>query len=372
MIKKILCLCIFLSSWLSAGVLVFGQDLSLAADDLRIELRADGGVHLFIRRTPDIASVLITESTRDPSGMAHNFAYRAREWNPINGDEIRLLDGIPIPRESGIFSLVSSTPVPHPELGQAFHIYIPWVLEYGHPPGRHGEVHVRDGTYFNVRAFNLPFADYRGNFADNPFVLQALQPPPERPAGVFMPEAERAFIRITQEGRGEIAYAALPEEIIPTIEQLLRQEAGTAIDIVICLDTTGSMRPYMDEIQRMLVPMLRELVEGFTEWRIGLVQFKDYFEEYLTRVLPFTTDFDLLQRRLNTIRARGGGDIPEAVYEALYEGLTRFPWAAENRLIILIGDAPPHPTPRGRITRDMVFRQSTERNVRMTAILVGQ
>jgi len=303
---------------------------------------------------------------------AHNFAYRAREWNPINGDEIRLLNGVPIPQESGIFSLVSSTPVLHPDLGQAFHIYIPWVLEYGHPPGRHGLVHVRDGTYFNVRAFNLPFADYRGSFADNPFVLQALQTPPERPSGVFMPEAERAFIRIAEEGRGKITYAATPDEIIPEIARLLRQEAGTAIDIVICLDTTGSMRPYMTELQRSLVPMLRELVGEFPEWRVGLVQFKDYFEEYLTRLMPFTTDFDSLQRRIDTIRARGGGDIPEAVYEALYDGLTRFPWEAENRLIILIGDAPPHPTPRGRISRDMVFQQSAERNVRISAILVGQ
>jgi len=366
--NKMLCLFVLLF----AGIPVFAQDLSLDADDLRIELRADGGFHLFIRRTPDIASVLLTESTRDPTMMAHTFAYRAREWNPINGNEIRLLDGVPIPRESNIFSLISSTPVSHHELGEAFHIYIPWVLEYGHAPGRHGLVHVRDGTYFNVRAFNLPFADYRGSFADNPFILQAMQRPQERPLGNFMQEAEVAFAGIARDGGGDFAYAATPAALVTMIEELLRQEAGNSVDIVLCIDTTGSMQPYIDEVRQRLIPMMREIVAEFTEWRIGILRFKDYFEEYLTRVVPFTNSFVVFQRNLNAIVARGGGDIPEAVYEALYDSVTRFPWEAESRLVILIGDAPPHPTPRGRITRDMVFRAATERDIRISAILLAQ
>ena len=367
MIKQV----VYLLILFSLGLPVFGQNLSLAAEDLRIELRADGGFHLFIRRTPDIASVLITESTRDPAMVAHNFAYRARELNPINGDEIRLLDGVPIPRESNIFSLVSSTPVPHPELGPAFHIYIPWVLEYGHAPGRHGIVYVQDGTFFNVRAFNLPFADYRGNFADNPFILQAMQIPPEVPEGNFMHEAAVAFSHIAQQGGGDFVYAATPAVLVDRIEALLRQEAGNSVDIVLCIDTTGSMGPFIDEVRRRLIPMMRELVSDFPEWRIGIVRFRDYFEEYLTRVIPFTDNFTIFQRHLNAIVARGGGDIPEAVYEGLYDAITRFPWAAERRLIILIGDAPPHPTPRGRITRDMVFRASDERNITINAILLA-
>ena len=368
MTKKILCFCIVIF----AGIPVFAQDLSLGAEDLRIELRADGGFHLFIRQRPGIGSVLLTESTRDPALVAHNFAYRAREWNPINGDEIRLLDGVPIPRESRIYSLISSTPVIHPELGQAFHIYVPWVLEYGHEGGRHGVVYVRDGTYFNIRAFNLPFADYRGSFADNPFVLQAMQVPPERPVGNFMPEAEIAFAEIARSGGGDFTYAANPAQLVTMIENLLRQERGRTVDIVLCIDTTGSMRPYIDEIRQRLIPVMREITAEFTGWRIGVVRFKDYFEEYLTRVIPFTNDFDTFQRYLNGIIARGGGDIPEAVYEALYDGVNSFPWEAESRLIILIGDAPPHPAPRGRITRDMVFQGARERNIKISTILLAR
>jgi len=367
MINKFFCFFIFVSVVFPA----LGQDLSLGADDLRIELRADGGFHLFIRRKPDISSVLITESTRDPTMVEHNFAYRAMEWNPINGNEIRLLDGFPIPRESRIYSLVSSTPVAHPEFGQAFHIYIPWVLQYGHPPGRHGVVYVRDGTFFNVRAFDLPYADYRGRFADNPFMLHTMQRPPEVQLGNFMPEAEAAFIQIARDGGGNFLYAATPAALVEAIEQLLRQEAGNSVDIVLCIDTTGSMQPHIDAIREKLIPMMREITEEFTDWRIGIVRFKDYFEEYLTRIIPFTNNFNTFQRQLNAIVARGGGDIPEAVYEGLYDAVSRFPWAAESRIIILIGDAPPHPRPRGRITRDMVFQGAEARDLTINAILLA-
>ena len=111
-----------------SGFYLYAQDLNINTGDLLLELRADGGFHLFIRKKPDINSVLLTETTRDPAMRAVNYAYRAGEWNPINGDEIRILDGVPIPRESRIFSLISSTVVNHPVLGPAFHIYLPYVL----------------------------------------------------------------------------------------------------------------------------------------------------------------------------------------------------------------------------------------------------
>jgi len=347
------------------------QDLSLSSEDLLLEMRADGGFHLFIRKKPDINSVLLTESTRDPNMQADNFAYRTREWNPINGDEIRLLNGVPIPRESSIFSLVSSTVVDHPVLGAAFHIYIPYIIIYGYEWTRHGEVHLTDGTYINIRAFSLPYADYRGAFRDNPFILEASQEPlPGPPAGIYLQEALVAFTEIARSGGGELIYAQGPEDVIDLIRTVLEREKGKTLDLVICIDTTGSMRPYIDPIRRSLIPMLQEMLTSFTSFRIGMVRYKDYFEEYLTRVIPFTSDFGRFQRELNAIVTRGGGDIPEAVHEALYEGATRFPWEAESRVMILIGDAPPHPRPRGRITKAMVDKEVEDRGIIVHAMIL--
>ena len=357
---------------LAAGIPAFGQELSLGPTDLRIELRADGGFHLFIRKKPEIGSVLLTESSRDPALSADNYAYRAPEWNPVNGDEIRLLNGVPIPKESGIYSLISSTAVTHPELGWAFHVYIPWVLHYGYEYTRHGEVYVTDGTYFNIRTFNYPYGDYRGSFTDNHFVLGAVQEAPEAPAGNYMEEAVQSFGEIAKEGKGDFMYAPDPPALVEIIGDFLKEELGKSVDIVLCMDTTGSMKPYINEVRKMLIPRMREIISGFKDFRIGMVLFKDYYSEYLNKVIPFTRDFALFQRNLNAIQPRGGGDIPEAVYEALYEGADKFPWAAESRLLILIGDAPPHPKQRGKISKEMVYEKTAALGIKMSAVILAQ
>ena len=358
--------------FLLPGIIAFAQDLSLGSEDLRIELRADGGFHLFIRKKPDIGSVLITESTRDPSMSADNYAFRAPEWNPVNGNEIRLLNGVPIPGESRIYSLISSTVENYPDFGPVFHIYIPWLLYYGYENGRHGEVYVSDGTYFNIRAFSLPYGDYRGYFADNPFVLEAVQEAPEKPDGNYMEETEAAFNEIARQGRGDFVYAPDPPALVEIIEDFMKEELGKSVDIVLCMDTTGSMKPYIDEVRKMLIPGMRKIISEFKDFRIGMVLFKDYYDEYLNRVIPFTRDFSLFQRNLNAISPRGGGDIPEAVYEALYEGVDKFTWAAESRLLILIGDAPPHPKQRGKISKDMVYLKAEERGIKMNSIILAK
>ncbi|MCL2007678.1 MAG: VWA domain-containing protein [Treponema sp.] len=351
----------------------FGQDLTIDQNDFALEQREEEGFHLFIRKKTDISSVLLTESTRDPSMSEANYAYRALEWNPINGDEIRLLDGFAIPSESGIFSLVSSTPVPHPELGEAFHIFVPWVVNYGYEGMRQNEVRMTDGTYINIRTFSLPYADYRGSFFDNPFELRGIQRAVEAPDDTYSREAVVSFSEITRRGGGEFVFASNPTEMMEHIEALLLQEAGNSLDIVICFDTTGSMGRYIDAVRRMLIPMLRRHLSRFPDFRIGLVLYRDYPPDiYITRIMPFTRDFFYFQRYLSAAVAWGGGDIPEAVYEALYDGADKFPWALDSRLMILIGDAPPHPEPRGEITAEMAYRRIEEQGITVSAILLPQ
>jgi hypothetical protein len=356
-----------------AVIRIAAQDLSVDPGDLRVEQRVDGGFHLFIRKKPGISSVLLTESTRDPSLRADNYAYRAPAWNAVNGDEIRILDGVPIPRENRIYSIIDSTPEVHPELGPAFHLYIPYILNYGYEGTRHGEVYVVDGTYLNIRAFSLPYGDYRGTFRDNPFVLRVTQRPLEGPPeGNYMKDTVEAFTDIASSGRGDLVYSSGPGDLVNKIRDVLETEKGRAVDIVLCLDTTSSMKNDIDSVRAKLIPMLSEIIREFAAFRIGMVLYKDYFDEYLNRIVPFTSDFSQFQRTLNAIRVSGGRDIPEAVYEALHEAAVKFTWEAESRLVILIGDAPPHPRQRGRISKDMVDAAVEERNLKVHAIILPQ
>ena len=346
-------------------------DLTVTHSDLLIELRADGGFHLFIKKKPDISSVLLTETTRDPSMRENNYAYRAGEWNAINGDEIRILNGEPIPKESRIYSLISSTVVKHPTIGDAFHIYIPYILYYGYEGGRNGHVYLVDGTFLNIRTFSMPYADYRGAFRDNPFRLEVNQEAPAGPpAGIYMQETLDAFREIAKTGSGELIYSKGPEDVVEHIRTALQFERGKTLDLVICIDTTKSMRKYIDATREKLIPMLEEMLGSFPSFRIGMVQFKDYYDIYLTRIVPFTGDFSRFQRDLNAIQVQGGGDIPEAVYEALHDAAIKFTWQAQSRLIILIGDAPPHPKPRGKITKEIAGNAASERDIKVHAMIL--
>ncbi|MDR0643866.1 MAG: VWA domain-containing protein [Treponema sp.] len=353
-------------TFLSTG-LIYAQDLSIIQDDLRIEQRIDGGFHLFIRKKADISSVLITESTKDTQFLEANYAYRVSVWNEVNGNETRMLDGMELPPPNKY--LLDSTPEPDTQFGTAFHFYIPYILNFGYETGRYGEIYVKDGTYFNLRAFTLPYADYSGAFQDNPYVLSITQKPLSgQPEENYMADTLQTFSGISGGARGEMRLSKGPDDIVEIIGEILQKEEQP-FDLVICLDTTASMKDDIIAIREHLVDLLSKIKTR--DSRVGIVLYKDYRDEYLTKTISFTKDIATLQKELNKITTGGGKDIPEAVHEALYEAL-KFPWSTNSRFIILIGDAPPHPRPQGRITEQMVVDTSARKNVKIYTIVLPQ
>ncbi len=331
-----------------------GKDLSVAPEDVRMVARDDGGYDLYLRKKPDIASVLLTETTKDPAGKADNFAYRATEYNEVNGGEKRLLNGKPLPPSSKLYSLISSTPRSDDEFGQAFHILIPPVLVYGYPWSRSGSVSVGKGTFINIRAFAKPYGDYTGPFRDNPFQISVstkVLPPPEEPQQEAPPPPPG-------------------DSTSSKILSLMEAGPGKSLDLVVCLDTTQSMTPYIDDIKKNLGPILRERVKSYTRFRIGVVLFKDYWpDEFLTRKYPFSSDIAVFEKILKAVKVVGGGDIPEVQCEALYTAATEFDWNADIRQVILVTDAPPHPLPRGKILFADVVRENQSRSIEADAII---
>ncbi len=372
-------------------------DLMVGPEDVRIEQLADGGYHLYVRRKPGLGSILLTESTKDPEHKTDNYAYRAPEWNPINGDEKRILDGKAILASAKIWSLIDSSPEKDPVFGQAFHVFIPWVVAWGYSWGRHGETFIHDGTFINIRAFALPFADYRAAFQENPYLIRvtqklhaappAVKPPPAPPPEVmappepkppekepdlslYIPKTVDDFRTIADAGKGEAHLVEKPEDIAPEIGRLMDKAKGKSLDLVLCLDTTDSMGNDIDAVKASLPGIIQDRIAGFTSVRLGLVLYKDYFEEYVVKHFDFTVDVPKMLANVQSVRVGGGRDIPEAVYEALYEALTTYPWMAERKMIILIGDAPAHPLPRGKIDRAMVEAESGKRGIEMDTIIL--
>ncbi|MCL2791489.1 MAG: VWA domain-containing protein [Spirochaetaceae bacterium] len=332
-----------------------------------------GGYHLWVKAKEGLGSVMITESTRDATMTHPVYSLRALTWNPINGNERRILDGEVISRDRNLFFLIDSTPEPHEKLGMAFHIFIPYVTEFGYPWSRNGEVSVAPGTFLNLRTFEKQFGDYTGAFMDNPFILDVIQLPVSmvRPVlpDIYMQDAIDDFTEIAERTQGEIVFST-QETLLDDIEETIGKFSGPSIDLVFAIDTTESMLPHFGPLRRGFGRLLEDSIKNYEQYRIGLVFFKDYHDEYLTRAHQFTTDISIIRRHVEAKRPRGGGDRPEAVFEALYEALTAFPWAADDKVIILIGDAPGHPRPRGRITREMVYAEAANRGVTIHTILL--
>ncbi len=120
------------------------------------------------------------------------------------------------------------------------------------------------------------------------------------------------------------------------------------LDMMICIDSTGSMQPTIDALGAALGEMV-DILDGISpKMRLGIVHYKDYGElgkQGAKVLLPFTKNIHTARKELERLRAFGGGDLPEAVLGGLELALdAKMNWKKDaNKLVVLIGDAPPHP-----------------------------
>lgn len=379
------------------ALLIRPQDLRLvpeysSADAASAEFDRISGYHLYIRKIPGVESVMLTETTKDPEGKSDNYAYRALEYNTINGDETRILDGKRLDSEHARFSLLDSTAESDSAFGQAFHIYIPAEIQFGYPWSRNGTVHIGRGTFLNIRAFSKKYADYSGDFYDNPYMFDLEQKvvrkpavrketaEPEKESPVLTDDYSPAASEKFSEFSDILIYSKGPDSIVDDImSSLMEISPKTKADVVFVIDATGSMKDDIEKLRMEWIPRLIEECKAFGSLRLGLLLYRDYVDSYRYKNIPvkffdFTSDISEFAKHLNsfTIRGNEGGDIPEAVYEALYGGLEFYKWdSSAVRKIILIGDAEPHPKPRGtgKYTKELVMQLSAQKNIRIDAII---
>ncbi len=122
----------------------------------------------------------------------------------------------------------------------------------------------------------------------------------------------------------------------------------SGLDLMLCLDSTGSMQPTIDALAIALGEMA-DILSGISpKLRVGLVHYKDNDElgkHGAEVVQSLTKNIKGIRKKLEKMRAIGGGDLPEAVLGGLDLALSKkMKWNADaNKIAVLIGDAPPHP-----------------------------
>lgn len=114
-----------------------------------------------------------------------------------------------------------------------------------------------------------------------------------------------------------------------------------SLDLMFVFDTTGSMGDELSYLQVEFEDIAKKVADQNTRYSVNF--YRDEGDEYVVKPNEFTSDTELVLSQLNKEAADGGGDTPEAVDQALYNGIYDHDWNAESvKLLFLILDAPPH------------------------------
>jgi Mg-chelatase subunit ChlD len=130
-------------------------------------------------------------------------------------------------------------------------------------------------------------------------------------------------------------------------DESAKKPARPEVEVVFCLDTTGSMGGLIDAAKKKIWAISNQIAAGkpTPHLKVGLVAFRDRGDAYVTKVFDLTDDLDGIYGHLMSFQAQGGGDFPESVNQALHESVTKISWSKDKKtlkLIFLVGDAPPH------------------------------
>lgn len=131
-----------------------------------------------------------------------------------------------------------------------------------------------------------------------------------------------------------------------------------AVDIVFCIDCTGSMRPYLDSVKKtanqfhdLLVENMASKDKEASQIRVRIVAYRDLGHDgpnsmETTPFFVLPDEVDKFRAFVKTLEPRGGGDEPESGAEALALAI-RSPWelSLDNRrhVIVVCTDASAHP-----------------------------
>ncbi len=165
-----------------------------------------------------------------------------------------------------------------------------------------------------------------------------------------------------------------------------RQARTNNLDLAIVLDTTGSMSEEIEDLQRNIASTTIALHRLCRRLRIGVVAYRDKTDarkSYVTRSFPLTElpkadnggkALRELRRFVNQLNADGGGDVPEDMLAGLRDALA-MQWngssGSDLDIIILVADAPPHPSEADELRWELRDWSQSKRSRRIMLVHTG-
>ncbi len=126
------------------------------------------------------------------------------------------------------------------------------------------------------------------------------------------------------------------------IEDIIRNELIEPADVAILIDNTGSMGDEIDEVNANISGIIAALypgsrLAGATYNDRNVIKTSAWYDNTV-----LTTDYSVVTNFFAQVKNTGGGGERESTYDGIWETADRLDWFHSKRMIIVIGDAPPH------------------------------
>lgn len=169
---------------------------------------------------------------------------------------------------------------------------------------------------------------------------------------------------------------ALAFATLPFAAAISEATAKPTVEVAFVLDTTGSMGGLIEGAKRKIWSIATAILDSNpdADIRLGLVAYRDIGDDYVTKTFDLTTDIQDLYANLLELRARGGGDWPESVNEALDVAVNKLHWTQDNdarRIVFLVGDAPPHMDYAQDTKYPTTLAVAKQKDIIVNAVLAG-
>ena len=138
---------------------------------------------------------------------------------------------------------------------------------------------------------------------------------------------------------------------------------GNPVDLIMVIDTTGSMKPYLRAIKSEIKTISKNIISKNENSRIGFMLYRDTKDKYLTKKIEFNNNIEEIERESKYFYADGGGDKAEPMYEAIQQALEKFEFQNENRVIVVITDAKPKVIGRANLELNTITAKRKNVNV---------
>jgi len=123
-------------------------------------------------------------------------------------------------------------------------------------------------------------------------------------------------------------------------------------DVVFVLDATNSMEFVLDTVKKRLTDLVGRIQGLVPNARVGIVLYKDKGDDFTVRMSSLSFHADKLHAFLGSIKAGGGGDYEEAVYQAVSTAVEDMDWRQyAARAMVVVPSSPPRKTEEASLER---------------------